>query len=58
MFSSYAAQTDTEPIKKKMMFCLRETEWMNEWTLFYEGSGEDSRSFYIQPLPMRETTIN
>ena len=21
-------------------------------TLFYEGSGEDSRSFYIQPSPM------
>ena len=33
------------------------SRWMNK-TLFSEGSGEDSRSFYIQPLPMRETTIN
>ena len=36
----------------------REREWMNEWTLFYEGCQEDSRSFYIQPSPMRETTMN
>ena len=28
---------------------------MNEETLFYEGSGEDSGSFYIQPSPMRMT---
>jgi len=31
---------------------------MNKITLFYRGSGENSRSFYIQPSPMRETTIN
>ena len=43
----------------------REREWMNEWMiqwmnklLFYEGSGEGLRSFYIQRSPMRETTIN
>ena len=30
----------------------------NESTLFYGGSGEDSRSVYIQSSPMRETTIN
>ena len=28
--------------------------WMNEQTIFYEGSGEDSGSFYIQPSPKRE----
>ena len=33
-------------------------EWMNEKNVFYKGSGEESRSFYIQPSPMRETTIN
>ena len=33
----------------------REREREREYTLFYEGSGEDSRSFYIQPSPMRET---
>ena len=27
---------------------------MNERTLFYEGSGEDSMSFYIQPSLSRE----
>ena len=31
---------------------------MNKLYFFYEGSGEDSRSFYIQPSPMRETTVN
>ena len=31
---------------------------MNEWTLFYEGSGKDEFFFYIQPSPMREVTIN
>ena len=31
---------------------------MNKYTLFYEGIGEDSRSFYIQASPMRETIIN
>ena len=31
---------------------------INFFSFFYEGSGEDSRSFYIQPSPMRETTIN
>ena len=31
---------------------------MNECNnLFYQGSGEDSRSFYIQPSAMWETTI-
>ena len=34
-----------------------ENEWKNKLN-FYEGSGEDSRSFYIQPSPMMETTIN
>ena len=39
-------------------------QWMTEWkrtrkkTLFYEGSGEYSRTFYIQPSPVSETTIN
>ena len=36
----------------------RENHSINQSTSFYEGSGEDSRSFYIQPLPMRETTIS
>ena len=31
----------------------RENEWMNK-LYFYEGSGEDSRSFYIQPSLERE----
>ena len=34
---------------------LRQRQRMDEQTLFYEGSEEDSRSFYIQPSPIRET---
>ena len=41
--------------------CVWEREWMNEWMnewinfiLFYEGSGVDTGSFYIQPSPMRD----
>ena len=47
-------QTETERDRERE----RENHSINQSTSFYEGSGEDSRSLYIQPLPMRETTIS
>ena len=37
---------------RHLLVSYSQREWMNEWTLFYEGSGEDSRSFNIQSSPM------
>ena len=47
--------TDTCISKNKQLINAQRE---NEETLFNEGSGEDSRSFYIQPSPMKETIEN
>ena len=63
-------RTAHQPLDKKISICgfvekrgrgergrdggRREGQRMNELTLFYEGSGVDTRSFYIQPSPMRD----